>query len=162
MYLFEIVTLFLYNEFVACYLTWHIFPPKSRCLDEIQDCLKHWYRQTNDVPIESNLIKVRSLFTLSQWGSENSHLLIVFSANYIDQCPRRNENVTFLSTQFKLRYLIGQNHDAICKLQSSYKVYVNTISNGEFSDPVCYSVNRDLTLIRFLVYIHHLFAYIDA
>ena len=32
--------------------------------------------------------------------------------------------------------------------QSSYKVHMNTISNGELSDPVCDSVNRGLTLIR--------------
>ena len=32
-----------------------------------------------------NLIKVRPLFTLSHRGSDNSPLLIVFSANYIDQ-----------------------------------------------------------------------------
>ena len=52
------------------------------------------------------------------------------------------------STQFKLRYLIGENHDAICKLQSSYKVYVNTISNGELSDFLCDSVNRGLNWYR--------------
>ena len=32
-----------------------------------------------------NLTKVRPLFTLSHRGSDNSPLLIVFSANYIDQ-----------------------------------------------------------------------------
>ena len=32
-----------------------------------------------------NLAKVRPLLTLSHRGSENSPLLIVFSANYIDQ-----------------------------------------------------------------------------
>ena len=35
--------------------------------------------------IYSNLTKFRSLFTLSHRGSDNSPLLIVFSANYIDQ-----------------------------------------------------------------------------
>ena len=49
---------------------------------------------------------------------------------------------------FKLRYLIGPNHDAISKLQSLYKVHLNTISNGEFSDPLCSSVHRGLTLVR--------------
>ena len=49
---------------------------------------------------------------------------------------------------FKLRYLIGQNHDAISKLQSLYKVHLNTISNGELTDPLCDSVNRGLTLVR--------------
>ena len=34
--------------------------------------------------------------------------------------------------------------------QSSYKVYMNTISNGELSEPLCDSVNRGLTLVRFL------------
>ena len=36
---------------------------------------------------------------------------------------------------FKLRYLIGQSHYEISKLQSLYKVHLNTISNGELSDP---------------------------
>ena len=46
---------------------------------------------------------------------------------------------------FELRYLIGQNNEAIPKLQSLYKVHLNTISNGELSDPLCDIVNRDLT-----------------
>ena len=32
--------------------------------------------------------------------------------------------------------------------QSSYKVHMNTISNGELSDPLCDTVNRGLTLVR--------------
>ena len=32
--------------------------------------------------------------------------------------------------------------------QSSYKVHLNTISNGELSDPLCDSVTRGLTLVR--------------
>ena len=32
--------------------------------------------------------------------------------------------------------------------QCSYKVHMNTISNGELSDPLCDSVNRGLTLVR--------------
>ena len=35
--------------------------------------------------------------------------------------------------------------------QSSYKVHMNTISNGELSDPLCDSVNRGLTLVRLLL-----------
>ena len=31
--------------------------------------------------------------------------------------------------------------------QSSYKVHLNTICNGELSDPLCDSVNRGLTLV---------------
>ena len=42
----------------------------------------------------------------------------------------------------KLRYLIGLNHDAISKIQSLYKIHLNTISNGELSDPLCHSVNK--------------------
>ena len=37
-----------------------------------------------------NLTKVRPLFTLSHRGSDNSPLLIVFSANYIDQSNRKS------------------------------------------------------------------------
>ena len=36
----------------------------------------------------SNLTEVRPLFTLSHRGSDNSTLLIVLSANYIDQSNR--------------------------------------------------------------------------
>ena len=32
--------------------------------------------------------------------------------------------------------------------QNSYKVHMNTISNGELSDPLCDSVKRGLTLVR--------------
>ena len=38
------------------------------------------------------------------------------------------------------------DHNAICKLQSSYKGHLNTISNGEISD----RLNRDLTLVRLI------------
>ena len=34
------------------------------------------------------------------------------------------------------------------QIQSSYKVHLNTIRNGELSDPLCDSVNRGLTLAR--------------
>ena len=37
--------------------------------------------------------------------------------------------------------------------QSSYKVHMNTISNGELSDPLCDSVNRGLTLVRLYIYV---------
>ena len=37
------------------------------------------------LPFNYNLTKFRPLFTLSHRGSDNSPLLIVFSANYIDQ-----------------------------------------------------------------------------
>ena len=36
------------------------------------------------------------------------------------------------------------------QIQSSYKVHLNTISNGELSDPLSDSVNRGLTLVRFV------------
>ena len=50
-----------------------------------------------------------------------------------------------------LRYLIGQNHVAISKLQSLYRVHWNTIRNGELSDPLCNSLNRGLTLVRLVI-----------
>ena len=37
--------------------------------------------------------------------------------------------------------------------QSSYKVHMNTISNGELSDPLCDSVNRGLTLVRLIFFL---------
>ena len=36
------------------------------------------------------------------------------------------------------------------QIQSSYKVHLNTISNGELSDPLCDSINKGLTLVRLL------------
>ena len=45
--------------------------------------------------------------------------------------------------------LIGQTHVPISKLQSFYKVHLNMISNGELSDPLCDSVNRDFGQIVF-------------
>ena len=56
-------------------------------------------------------------------------------------------------TAFILRYyyiyLTGRNHYAFCKLHSSYKVHLNIVRKGALSDPLCDSVNRDLTLVRF-------------
>ena len=49
---------------------------------------------------------------------------------------------------FKLRYLIGQNHEAISKLQNLYKVHLSMFSNGELSDPLSDSANRGLNLVR--------------
>ena len=34
--------------------------------------------------------------------------------------------------------------------QTSYKVHMNTTSNGELSDHLCDSVNRGLTLVRLI------------
>ena len=42
----------------------------------------------NQITEICNLTKVRPLFTLSNRGSDNFPLLIVFSANYIDQSNR--------------------------------------------------------------------------
>lgn len=55
-----------------------------------------------------------------------------------------------LQNTFEIRYLIDQNHDAICKtlIQSQYTFHTNTISNRELSDPFCDSINRDLILLR--------------
>ena len=63
----------------------------------------------------------------------------------------KTTNIIFKNTAlhaFKIRYLTCRNHDAICKLQCSYKVHLNTINNGELSDPLCDSINRGLTLGR--------------
>ena len=60
---------------------------------------------------------------------------------------RRNKTIFVIFTN---RALIGRNHDAICKLQSSYKVHLNTISNRKLSDPLCDSVNKGLTIVRLL------------
>ena len=90
--------------------------------------------------------------TRSHRESDNSPLLIVFSANYIDQSSlllcdwklAKQFHLKKYCTAFKIHYLIGRNHDAICK----YKVHLNMISNVKLSDPLCNSINRDLTLVR--------------
>ena len=93
----------------------------------------HTYCDTGHLFI--NLTEVRPLFTLSHRGSDNSPLLIVFSANYIDQsnrnfmclkifrkfwhfdllnlkkttCPKWHENVNFIifkNTAMRLIYAI--------------------------------------------------------
>ena len=48
--------------------------------------------------------------------------------------------------------------------QSSYKVHLNlnTISNGELSDPLCNSVNRGLTLVRLEDFKMWLFIYLHV
>ena len=61
-----------------------------------------------------NLTKVRPLFTLSHRGSDNSQLLIVFSANNIDQSfgyfhvteSRLNDFVIFKNNALRLKYAI--------------------------------------------------------
>mgnify|MGYP003690113861 CR=1 FL=1 len=60
----------------------------------------------------TNLTKVRPLFTLSHKGSDNSRLLIVFSANNIDQSigyfyateSRLNDFVIFKNNALRLKY----------------------------------------------------------
>ena len=48
-------------------------------------------------------------------------------------------------TAFQIHYLIGRNHDAICK----YKVHLSTINNGELSDRLWENLNnRGLELLR--------------
>ena len=64
----------------------HIYP---LCLIRVRCAMKTSYLELFDqsIPIMyfHNLTKVRPLFTLSHRGSDNSPLLIVFSAYYIDQ-----------------------------------------------------------------------------
>ena len=66
------------------------------------------------IMIGVNLTKVRPLFTLSHRGSDNSRLLIVFSANDIDQYisyfyateSRLNDFVIFKNNALRLKYAI--------------------------------------------------------
>ena len=63
----------------------------------------------------NNLTKVRPLFTLSHRGSDNSPLLIVFSANYIDQSI-----VTFMRLRVGLtKYMYFQILN--CRSRGSYQ-----------------------------------------
>ena len=64
--------------------------------------------------MKANLTKVRPLFTLSHRGSDNSRLLIVFSAKNIDQSigyfyateSRLNDFVIFKNNALRLKYAI--------------------------------------------------------
>ena len=72
--------------------------------------------------------------------------------DYMSEVARKlNNKTTFIIKITELHYLIGRNIDTICKLQSSYKVQLNTISNVELSDPICDSVNRVLTLVSLCI-----------
>ena len=62
----------------------------------------------------SNLTKIRPLFTVLQRGCDNTQLLILFSANYIDQSiitfyatkSRLNDVIIFKNTALHLKYAI--------------------------------------------------------
>ena len=82
---------------------------------EIFDLWLNWrFRIKRLFPFYTNLTKVRPLFTLSQRGSDNSRLLIVFSANNIDQSigyfyateSRLNDFVIFKNNALLLKYAI--------------------------------------------------------
>ena len=137
-----------------------------------QETKRSWWKLVGNGTLIFNsllkLTKVRPLFTLLHRGSDNYPILIVLSANYIHQSNRDfyanegiSEALTFwpfvlsrlharrrhlqkYCTVFEIRYLIGWDHEAIYKLQSSYKVHLNTISNGELSDSLCDNVNRQV------------------
>ena len=81
----------------------------------------------------------------------------MFSANNIDQSigyfyatERLNDFVSLKNNALRLKYAIWlvEIMTLYMQRQSSYKVHMNTISNGELSDPLCDSVNRGLTLVR--------------
>ena len=122
------------------------------------------------------LTKVRPLFTLSHRGSDESPLLIVFSANYIDQLncdlysttwyfgsfdqvdhmpevTQKCNNKTTLII-FKILHSDWNRQSdwskSWCNMQVQilYKDHLNTISNGDLSDPLCDSINRGLTSVR--------------
>ena len=75
------------------------------------------------------------------------HLIWV---DYIDEVTQKSVHhlqLIFISIAFRICYLIGWNHDAICKLQSSYKVHLNTLW-GLIRSSTC--INRGLTLVRLI------------
>ena len=59
--------------------------------------------------------------------------------------------IGILNNAVATSYLRHRIEDLITP-QSSFKVHLNAISNGELSDPLFDSVNRDLTLVRLLPY----------
>ena len=61
---------------------------------------------------------------------------------------RLEVGLTISSSSNILHCLKYANHDVMYAKTSSYKVHMNTTSNGELSDPLCDSVNRGLTLVR--------------
>ena len=125
------------------------------------------------------MTKVRPLFALSYRGSEISHYWscsvlirltnqmwlscdwsyfgifhLLIWVTYMPEVTRKHNTkmtfVIFKNTVLYLKYVIWlveiMTH---MQIQNSYKVHLNTISNGELSDPLSDSVNRGLTLVRF-------------
>ena len=124
----------------------------------------HW-----TIQLQSGLCCIEDLITPYYWSCSvliiltNQSLLLFDSkycgsfdlliwVDYMSEVARKlNNKTTFIIKITELHYLIGRNIDTICKLQSSYKVQLNTISNVELSDPLCESVNRGLTLVNLCI-----------
>ena len=89
--------------------TWQFFFSRKESSHIYIDRLIGVYRR-----IANNLTKVRPLFTLSHRGSDNSRLLIMFSANNIDQSidyfyateSRLNDFVICKNNALRLKYAI--------------------------------------------------------
>ena len=59
---------------------------------------------------------------------------------------KHNNKTTYIITAFKYATWLVE----IMMQYANYKVHLNTISNGELSDPICDRVNRGLTLVRLI------------
>ena len=80
----------------------------------------------------------RQWFTKASWQNHQLLWIKQFNAINIRHFPQH--------TTLNLKHAIWLVESMT--QQSSYKVHLNTISNGELSDPLCDSVNIDLTLVR--------------
>ena len=97
-----------------------------------------------------NLTKVKPLFTLSHRGSDNTQLLIVFSANYIDHSIVtfiRLKVVETMSTSSKIVHCVYRTLFVDIMMQYANTKFIRTWTR---SSDLCDSINRGLTLVRLL------------
>ena len=97
---------------------------------------------------ESNLTKVRPQFTLSHRGSDNSRLLIVFSANNIDQSISY-----FYATESRLNDFAIFKNNAL-----TYLIYINEPSHAKQAF-MTFDFLKRKTLVKVTVFVARYFIF---
>ena len=108
-----------------------------------------------------NLTKVRPLFTLSHRGSDNSPLIKhrvqcdlywPFNRYFYATESKLNDfcHLQKYCTEFKIRYLVGRNHDAMCKYKVHTKFTWTQLVMGSYQ--ILYAI---VAKIRYLVGRNH-------
>ena len=133
---------------IPCQWKKHVYPSSKSLI-----CQLVWEDRETLFTTNTIWLKVRPLFTLSHRGSDNSLLLMVFKWTLYELywvMISTNQIAYLNAMQYFWRW---QNRKPIFSrikvtIDWSMKLALNTISNGELSNPLCDSVNRGLTLVR--------------